>query len=144
MWPLSWPIRVSQIPKSSEKLWDFIQKYFHLNSLAVYNSSAKKDDFTDVVYASTHHQTSTISKPTWEYTVSWRDIFVCIVPSYSVATLSWDDTWKRTILMEVQDQPAVTVQNTNWLRYLAWFVETCLDPKSHGLAWIVETHLSFK
>ena len=41
MWPLSWPIKVSQIPKSCEKLWDFIQKYFHLNSLAVYNSSAK-------------------------------------------------------------------------------------------------------
>ena len=44
MWPLSWPIKVSQIPKSCEKLWDFIQKYFHLNSLAVYNSSAKNDE----------------------------------------------------------------------------------------------------
>ena len=40
-------IKVSQIPKSCEKLWDFIQKYFHLNSPAVYNSSAK-NRLTDI------------------------------------------------------------------------------------------------
>ena len=36
---------MSQIPKSCEKTRDFFKKYFHLNSPAVYNSSAKKEAF---------------------------------------------------------------------------------------------------
>ena len=35
---------MSQIPKSCEKIRDFFKKYFHLNSPAVYNSSANKGD----------------------------------------------------------------------------------------------------
>ena len=41
MWSPFQPIKSLQIPKSCEKMWDFMKKYFHLNSSAVYNISTK-------------------------------------------------------------------------------------------------------
>ena len=43
MWPLYQPIRTLEILKYCEISWDFLKKYFHLKSNAVYNSSAKKE-----------------------------------------------------------------------------------------------------
>ena len=41
IWSLYQSIRMPETSKSCEKMRDFTQKYFHLNSSAVYNSSAK-------------------------------------------------------------------------------------------------------
>ena len=41
---------MSQIPKSCEKTRDFFKKYFHLNSPAVYNSSAKNDNYEGAIW----------------------------------------------------------------------------------------------
>ena len=41
MWTLFKPIRTLEILKLCEISWDLLKKYFHLNSNAVYNSSAK-------------------------------------------------------------------------------------------------------
>ena len=43
MWPLYQRIRTLEILKYCEISWDFLKKYFHLKSNAVYNSSAKNE-----------------------------------------------------------------------------------------------------
>ena len=86
MWPLSWPIKVSQIPKSCEKLWDFIQKYFHLNSLAVYNSSAKKGNLSSHQSRLELRQYSRLLLPLVQKnakaSVEWWIIWVCFAQTY--------------------------------------------------------------
>ena len=46
MWSLYSPIRMPYTSKSCGKMRDFTKKYFHLNSSAVYNSSAKNEMHT--------------------------------------------------------------------------------------------------
>ena len=41
MWSYSKPILLLHYCRKSENIRDFIKKYFHLNTIAVYNSSAK-------------------------------------------------------------------------------------------------------
>ena len=49
MWPLYQPIRTLEILKYCGISWDFPQKYFHLKSNAVYNSSAKNLKIVDSI-----------------------------------------------------------------------------------------------
>ena len=58
MWSYSKPILLLHYCRKSENIRDFIKKYFHLNTIAVYNSSAKNYLYKQIVTFSPHASSS--------------------------------------------------------------------------------------
>ena len=88
MWPLYQPIRTLEILKYCEISWDFLKKYFHLKSNAVYNSSAKMATKLLLLSPYSKHSFYNIRTTVLQSCLSWNHLMMCRYSFLNILTQS--------------------------------------------------------